>query len=167
MKSTGSYPKVHVDAGTVTAVGLDQTLSEALAGWRKALAIHDPGKIVLDLALSLVLGGEALSDIDTLRASPGFTGRWRRIRPCPASSLLWLRMRTGRSQRRGGGSGDHAPDTAGRRRQWTRPLDRNRRDASLLCGRPLLTLPLQVSLPRPPADGHQVGEGEEHSDCDR
>ena len=89
MKSTGSYPRVHVDTAKVTAVGqaggilltetiraagLDRALSEALSRWRKPLAIHDPGKIICDLAVSLVLGGEALSDLATLRAEPGVYG---------------------------------------------------------------------------------------------
>jgi hypothetical protein len=83
------YPRVHVDTAKVTAVaqaggvlltetiraaGLDRALSEALAGWRKPLAVHDPGKILLDLAVSLVLGGDALSDLATLRAEPGVYG---------------------------------------------------------------------------------------------
>jgi hypothetical protein len=38
------------------------------------LAVHDPGKIICDLAMSLVLGGEALSDLATLRAEPGVYG---------------------------------------------------------------------------------------------
>ena len=89
MNSTGSYPRVHVDTTKVTAVGqaggilltetiraagLDRALSEALARWRKPSAVHDPGKIILDLALSLALGGEALSDVDVLRAEPGVYG---------------------------------------------------------------------------------------------
>ncbi len=90
MKTTGLYPRVHVDTAKVTAVGqaggvllietiraagLDLALSEALSGWRKPTATHDPGKIVMDLALSLVLGGEALSDIAVLRAEPAVYGR--------------------------------------------------------------------------------------------
>ena len=89
MKSTGSYPRVHVDTAKVAAVGraggilltetiraagLDRALSEALARWRKPSAVHDPGKVILDLALSLVLGGEALSDLAVLRTEPGVYG---------------------------------------------------------------------------------------------
>ncbi len=88
MKSTGSYPRVHVDTAKVAAVGgrrgpvdrtiraagLDRALSEALARWRKPSAVHDPGKVICDLALSLVLGGEALSDLAALRAEPGVYG---------------------------------------------------------------------------------------------
>ena len=89
MKTTGLYPRVHVDTAKVTAVaqaggvlltetiraaGLDRGLSEALAGWRKPLAVHDPGKILLDLAVSLALGGDALSDVAVLRGEPGVYG---------------------------------------------------------------------------------------------
>ena len=100
MKSTGSYPRVHVDTAKVTAVGqaggilltetiraagLDRALSEALSRWRKPLAVHDPGKIICDLAVSLVLGGEALSDLATLRAEPGVYGP---VASDPAGSRL-------------------------------------------------------------------------------
>ena len=90
MQTTGLYPRVHIDTARVAAVGqaggvlltetiraagLDWALSRQLAGWRKPLAIHDPGKIVTDLVVSLVLGGDTLSDIDALRAEPGVYGR--------------------------------------------------------------------------------------------
>jgi hypothetical protein len=60
---------------TVAAAGLDASLSAALAPWRKPLAIHDPGKVVIDLALTLALGGDCLADIALLRAEPGVYGR--------------------------------------------------------------------------------------------
>lgn len=59
---------------TARATGLDTALSTALTRWRKPLAVHDPGKILLDLVISLALGGEALSDIDALRAEPELYG---------------------------------------------------------------------------------------------
>jgi hypothetical protein len=55
---------------TVGAVGLDKQLSTALAGWRHPNARHDPAKIVLDLAVTLALGGDCLADIALLRAEP-------------------------------------------------------------------------------------------------
>jgi hypothetical protein len=88
-KTTGSYPSVLVDttakrvvshAGSVLlvdtarTVGLDAALSRALAPWRRPLARHDPGKMVLDLALSLAIGGDCLADIAQLRAEPGVFG---------------------------------------------------------------------------------------------
>lgn len=90
MKTTGVYPRVHVDTADVPAIGqaggvlltetarasgLDRALSAALGPWRKPLAVHDPGKIVLDLAITLALGGDALSDVATLRAEPAVYGR--------------------------------------------------------------------------------------------
>ena len=83
------YPRVQVDTAdvpavgqaggllltdTVAAAGLDTALSTALSPWRKPLAIHDPGKVVLDLALTLALGGDCLADIALLRAEPGVYG---------------------------------------------------------------------------------------------
>ena len=59
---------------TVAAAGLDTALSAALGPWRRPLAIHDPGKVVLDLALTLALGGDCLADIALLRAEPGVYG---------------------------------------------------------------------------------------------
>jgi hypothetical protein len=43
---------------TVRAAGLDDALSAALAPWRKPMAVHDPGKVITDLAVSLALGGD-------------------------------------------------------------------------------------------------------------
>jgi hypothetical protein len=55
-------------------VGLTSGLSEALAPWRKPGAVHDPGKIVLDLAVAVALGGDCLADIGILRAERGVFG---------------------------------------------------------------------------------------------
>ncbi len=89
MKSNGLYPRVRTDmAGTamvsqggavglvetVRVVGLDRALSEALAPWRKPQARHDPGKIVIDLAIALAVGGDCLADIAVLRGQPGVFG---------------------------------------------------------------------------------------------
>ena len=46
---------------TARATGLDHELPWALARWRRPGAHHDPGKVVLDLALAL--GGGCLADI--------------------------------------------------------------------------------------------------------
>ncbi len=40
---------------TAEAVGLTAALSEAVALWRRPLARHDPGKVLLDLAVSLAV----------------------------------------------------------------------------------------------------------------
>ena len=88
-KTTGPYPMLMVDstgqrvashAGSVlltrTAelVGLTKALTAALAPWRKPNAIHDPGKVLLDLAIATAIGGDCLADIAVLRAERGVFG---------------------------------------------------------------------------------------------
>lgn len=48
---------------TARVTGLDRAVSAALAPWRKPLAVHDPGKMVTDLAIALALGGDTLADV--------------------------------------------------------------------------------------------------------
>lgn len=88
-KRIGSYPRLGVSGGgngvitqgggvllveTARRTGLDAALSAALAPWRKPRAVHDPGKILLDLALAVALGGDCLADVAMLRAEPGMFG---------------------------------------------------------------------------------------------
>jgi len=88
-KRSGRYPSLAVDgqgasvvpnAGAVVllrtaeAVGLTAALSQAVAPWRRPLARHDPGKILLDLAVSLAVGGDCLADLAQLRAAPEVFG---------------------------------------------------------------------------------------------
>jgi hypothetical protein len=42
--------------------------------WRKPRAVHDPGKVLLDLALTVTLGRDCLSDVAMLRAEPALFG---------------------------------------------------------------------------------------------
>lgn len=89
MKTTGRYPRPVVDTAKVAAVGqaggvlltetvrvtgLMAALSWALAPWTKNDAIHDPGKVLTDLAITLALGGDCLADLAGLRAEPGVYG---------------------------------------------------------------------------------------------
>jgi len=89
-KSTGSYPSLTVDttarrvvshAGAVLLaaaagkVGLDRELSAALRPWMRPLAVHDPGKVLLDLAISVAIGGDCLADIAQVRSEPALFGR--------------------------------------------------------------------------------------------
>ncbi|GAA3410636.1 hypothetical protein GCM10018952_15980 [Streptosporangium vulgare] len=59
---------------TLRATGLDKGLSQTLARWRAPRAVHDPGKIVTGLAVTLALGGDCLADIALLRSSPEVSG---------------------------------------------------------------------------------------------
>jgi hypothetical protein len=60
---------------TARRSGLSGQLSRLLGPWRKPLAVHDPGKIVTDMAIAVALGGDAACDIAVLRAQPGVFGR--------------------------------------------------------------------------------------------
>lgn len=88
-KSISPYPALVVDGAgsgvvlqagavllvrTAERIGLVSGLSKALSPWRKRLATHDPGKIVLDLAASLAVGGDCVSDLAMLRSEPGVFG---------------------------------------------------------------------------------------------
>ena len=54
--------------------GLGRGLSAAVRPWRAPRAVHEPGKIVVDLAAALALGGDCLADIAVLRAQPELIG---------------------------------------------------------------------------------------------
>jgi hypothetical protein len=56
-------------------VGLDRALSQVLVPWRKPLSMHDPGKILLDLAVTVAIGGDCAADVGLLRAEPGVFGQ--------------------------------------------------------------------------------------------
>ena len=89
MQNTARRPKITVSADgkgvvsqagalllaeTLRVTGLGQGLADGLARWRAPRAVHDPGKIVADLAMTLALGGDCLADIAVLRAQPGLAG---------------------------------------------------------------------------------------------
>jgi DDE family transposase len=89
MKNTARPPKVIVSAGgsgmvsqagallltqVLQVTGLRRRLSEGLERWRAARAIHDPGKIIADLAVALALGGDCLADVAVLREQPALFG---------------------------------------------------------------------------------------------
>ena len=82
VKNSGLYPSVVVKSGDVPAVGLagarlltetsgvtglGNELSQVLSAWRRPGSVHDPGKIILDLAVCVALGGRCLSDLSLLR----------------------------------------------------------------------------------------------------
>ena len=89
MNNTSRRPKITVAAGgsgvvsqaggllltrVLRVTGLDGGLSAGLGRWRAPRAVHDPGKIIADLAVTLALGGDCLADIAVLRAEPDLFG---------------------------------------------------------------------------------------------
>ncbi|MFC8593871.1 IS1380 family transposase [Streptomyces atroolivaceus] len=88
-KRIGSYPCVRIEGGgravvsqaggvllveTVRKAGLDAAISAALAPWCKPRAVHDPGKVLLDVALAVAVGGDCMADVGMLRAEPAVFG---------------------------------------------------------------------------------------------
>ena len=82
VKATGLYPSVGTESGDVSAVGLagarlltetirvtglGEELCGALSSWRRTWSVHDPGKVMADLAVCVALGGRCLSDLSLLR----------------------------------------------------------------------------------------------------
>jgi hypothetical protein len=83
VKSRARLARVHVVGGggslassaggallteTARLTGLNRRLSLGLRAWRGIGAVHDPGKIVQDLASAIALGGDCLADIAVVRA---------------------------------------------------------------------------------------------------
>jgi hypothetical protein len=58
----------------IRVAGLDRGLSRALAPWRPDRAVHDPGKVLLDVATAVALGGDCLADLAAVRAQPEVFG---------------------------------------------------------------------------------------------
>lgn len=59
---------------TVELSGLARSLSAALAPWRSSRGTHDPGKVLLDVATAVALGGDCLADVAVVRAQPDVFG---------------------------------------------------------------------------------------------
>ena len=59
---------------TLRVTGLGRGLSQGLSRWRAPRAVHDPGKVVADLAAAVALGGDCLADIAVLREQPELAG---------------------------------------------------------------------------------------------
>lgn len=59
---------------TSRVTGLGRGLSRALSPWRQARASHDPGQVLLDVALAVALGGDCLADVAAIRSQPQVFG---------------------------------------------------------------------------------------------
>ena len=59
---------------TMRVTGLGRGLSQGLSRWRAPRAVHDPGKVIADLAAAVALGGDCLADIAVLREQPELAG---------------------------------------------------------------------------------------------
>jgi hypothetical protein len=59
---------------TIRVSGLRSALSSVLAPWRPVRARHDPGKVLLDVAIAVALGGDCLADVAAVRAQRDLFG---------------------------------------------------------------------------------------------
>ncbi|MET8530363.1 IS1380 family transposase [Micromonospora sp. NPDC005172] len=113
MKATATRPKITVTgdgrgvvghagarllADLADATGLTSTFSRALAGLRLRRSGHDPGRIAVDLAITLADGGEAIADLAVLRDQAGLFGQvasdptaWRLLSQVDETLLAGLR----------------------------------------------------------------------------
>lgn len=88
-KRIGSYPRVRVEgsdrgvvsqAGAVLLVetarktGLGTAISAALTPWRKPRAVHEPGKVLLDVALTVA--GDGMSAAGWMQGLAAFMPSW-------------------------------------------------------------------------------------------
>ena len=63
-----------LSAGDGQQDGLGQVISAALVPWHSRGAVHDPGGILLDIALAVALGGDCHAGVATLRCQPSVFG---------------------------------------------------------------------------------------------
>jgi hypothetical protein len=59
---------------TIRVASLRPALSRALRPWQPARARHDPGKVLLDVAIAVALGGDCLADVAAVRAQRDLFG---------------------------------------------------------------------------------------------
>src|SRR6059036_2803724 len=67
--------------------GLTDALSEALAPICKRRRRHDPGRVLVDLAVTIAGGGDALSHLVALRHQPGVFGA---VASVPTAFRWWM-----------------------------------------------------------------------------
>jgi Transposase DDE domain group 1 len=61
-------------AETARVGGLERALWTALTPWRRTRAVHDPARVVTQLAFALAAGGDCLADIGVLRDATAIVG---------------------------------------------------------------------------------------------
>ena len=113
MKGTGTRPKVVVTGGARGVVGhagarlltdladktgLSRGFVDALGLGRVRRAVHEPGRVAVDLAVLLADGGETIADLAVLRQQPGLFGpvasdptAWRVLDSIDEAALARLR----------------------------------------------------------------------------
>lgn len=78
-----SHAGLRLAAEVADAVGLSEALRTAMAPTRRRRSAHDPGKVLVDVALTLIDGGDCVSDVGGLRNHSGLFG------PVASTSTIW------------------------------------------------------------------------------
>ncbi len=104
-------------ANVTDRITLTAQLAEELAGLRKPRAGHDPGRVLVDMAVAVADGATTISDLAMLADQAALFGQWRRTRRAGGCSTAstprgWVRSR-GLGPRRGRPSGRNAPSSPG------------------------------------------------------
>ncbi len=60
---------------TIDLSGVARSLSSAFTPWASSRTVHDPGKVLLDVATAVALGGDCLADVAVVRAQPEVFGQ--------------------------------------------------------------------------------------------
>jgi len=82
-RGVASHAGSRLLADLADAAGLPSAFSDALCGLRERRAGHDPGRVLVDVAVMLADGGEAISDLAVLRDQPGLFG------PVASTATAW------------------------------------------------------------------------------
>ncbi|MEW5813760.1 MAG: IS1380 family transposase [Actinomycetota bacterium] len=61
-------------ARTLHRSGLEKAMSAALGQWRGPRSVHDPAKVLTDVAIAVALGGDCAADVAVVRAQPELFG---------------------------------------------------------------------------------------------
>ena len=91
-----TYPVIAVDGAGVVShagtallsevadrVGLTAAVSEALHGLRSRRSGHDPGRVIIDVAVAIGDGAETISDVQALADQPEVHG------PVASTATIW------------------------------------------------------------------------------
>jgi hypothetical protein len=108
-KGIVSHAGLRLPAEVADDLGLTQALSAAMAPTQKRRRPHDPGKVLLDVALSLIDGGDCLSDLAAVRNEADLFG------PVASTPTAWRVIDSVDNQRRAAISAARA---WARRRAW-------------------------------------------------
>lgn len=102
-----SHAGVRLLADLADACGLSTGLSVAMAPTKQRRRGHDRGRVLLDVALSIADGGEAISDLATLRNEPTLFGEvasdstaWRTLDAVDAAALERIAVARAEARRR-------------------------------------------------------------------